>query len=158
MVESPDTFRSRREGNLLRELLRISRLMSDETVARMRARGITGMMPAYPRLLGNLDTEGTRIGALARKMGVTRQAAAQLAAEIEAAGFVERLPDPQDRRGVIVRFTETGRAALAAAVEVIAEIEGDYARIVGNDRLEATKATLAEILAAFDRLGAFGMD
>ncbi len=158
MSDTPDAFRAKREGNLLRELLRISRLMSDDTVARMRARGVTGMMPAYPRLLGNLDTEGTRIGALARKMGVTRQAAAQLAVEIERAGFVARLPDPEDGRGVIVRFTAPGRAALACAVEVIAEIEQDYARVVGPERLALVKATLADLLAARDREGGFGLD
>jgi DNA-binding MarR family transcriptional regulator len=158
MTDDPVVFRDLREGNLLRELIRISRLMSDETVAMLRSRGVDGMMPAYPRLLGNLDTEGTRIGALARKMGVTRQAAAQLAVEIERVGFVERVPDPQDGRGVIIRFTPRGRATLAIAVEVIAEIEADYARIVGADRLALVKATLAELLAARDPDGAFGLD
>ena len=70
-------FRQRREGILLRQLLRASRMMGDETVARMRRRGIEGMQPSYPRLLGNLDTEGTRITGLSLRMGVSRQAVAQ---------------------------------------------------------------------------------
>lgn len=158
MIETTEEFRARREANLLRLLVRITRHMSEETVARMRARGITGMMPAYPRLLGNLDTEGTRIGALARKMGTTRQAVTQLAKEIEAAGFVRRVADPDDGRGVIVKFTKKGRAALACAVEVIAGIEDEYLAVVGKQRLQEAKGVIAEILAVFDRGGEFGMD
>jgi DNA-binding MarR family transcriptional regulator len=158
MNETTEQFRARREGNLLRLLLRITRQMSDETVARMRARGITGMLPAYPRLLGNLDTEGTRIGALARKMGTTRQAVAQLSKEIEAAGFVQRVADPEDGRGVIVKFTKKGRAALSNAVEVIAEIEAEYVSVVGKQRLQEAKGTIADVLASLDRGGEFGLD
>ena len=158
MSDAAETFRARREQILLRLLIRITRHMTVETVTRMQARGIAGMQPAYPRLLGNLDTEGTRIGALARRMGTTRQATAQLAAEIERAGFVERRPDPQDGRGVIVRFTPTGRAGLDCAVQVMAEIEAEYAGIVGAGDLTQLKETLARLLAVVDRQGAFGLD
>lgn len=158
MSESPEAFRARREKILLRQLVRITRHMTVETVTRMQARGIAGMQPAYPRLLGNLDTEGTRIGALARRMGTTRQATAQLAVEIEKAGFVERSPDPKDGRGVIVRFTPKGRAALDCAVEVMAAIEADYAGIVGAADLHQVKETLGRLLGAVDQPGAFGLD
>lgn len=156
--DDPQTYRARREQTLLRMLIRITRHMTMETVNRMQRRGIAGMMPSYPRLLGNLDTEGTRIGALARKMGTTRQAVAQLSAEIEKAGFIKRWPDPEDGRGVIVKFTKKGREALACAIEVMAEIEREYAAVVGDERLSAAKHTMADILAAADKPGAFGLD
>lgn len=151
-------FRARREKILLRQLVRLFRLMNDETVARMQARGVTGMLPSYPRLLGNLDTEGTRISGLARRMGITRQAVAQLAKEIEAAGFVERRPDPDDGRGVIVAFTPKGRETLGMAVEVMGEIEQDYRAVIGAERYELLKDDLKAILDSFDRQGGFGLD
>ena len=158
MPSDAQTFRAHREQMLLRQLVRITRLMMDETVARMQKRGIKGMMAAYPRLLGNLDTEGTRIGALARKMGTTRQAVAQLATEIERAGFVERIADPDDGRGVIVRFTKKGRAGLATAIEVMTEIEGEYVQLIGAGGLTAIKSNLGAILDAYDAEGQFGLD
>jgi DNA-binding MarR family transcriptional regulator len=151
-------LRATREQLLLRLLIRLTRLMTVETVTRMQKRGVKGMQAAYVRLLGNLDTEGTRVGALARKIGITRQAVAQLAKEIEAAGFVERIPDPDDGRGVIVRFTRKGRAALACAVEVMLEIEGEYAAVIGADGLARSKALASKVLEAFDKHGTFGLD
>ena len=152
------TFRARREQVLLRLLLRITRAMNGETVARMQARGFGKMQPAFPYLLGNLDTEGTRIGALARRMGTSRQAVSQLSKEIEAAGFVERIPDPQDGRGVIIRFTSHGRQTLAAAVEIMTGIEADYAAIIGEQGLARLKRMLKKLLDEIDRPGEFGMD
>jgi len=158
MSDAAETFRARREQILLRLLIRITRHMTVETVTRMQARGIVGMQPAYPRLLGNLDTEGTRIGALARRMGTTRQAATQLAREIERAGFVERHPDPTDGRGIIIRFTPNGRAGLACAVEVMTEIEAEYAAAIGQADMAHLKFSLALLLSKVDLSGAFGLD
>jgi DNA-binding MarR family transcriptional regulator len=158
MTQDDQTFRARREQILLRMLIRITRLMTVETVSRMQARGFPDMQPGYPRLLGNLDTEGTRIGALARKMGTTRQAVAQLAKEIENAGFVERLPDPEDGRGVIVRFTRKGRAGLACAVEVMTEIEQQYMAVIGERGMKQLKSNIKRLLDEYDSLGKFGLD
>jgi DNA-binding MarR family transcriptional regulator len=36
--------------------------------------------------------------------------------KLESAGFIERLPDPSDRRGLKIRLTEAGRAAVEGAV------------------------------------------
>lgn len=156
-MSEPD-FRAKREQVLLRLLLRITRAMTVETVARMQARGVVGMQPGYPRLLGNLDTDGTRLSALARRMGVTRQAVAQLVAEIEKAGFVTRTPDPDDGRGVIVSFTPTGRATLAIAVEVMTAIEADYGKVISASGMTDLKGMLKAILDQTDPTTAFGMD
>ncbi len=158
MSFDPAAFRARREQVLLRLLLRITRAMTSETVGRMRAAGHPEMQLSFPWLLGNLDTEGTRIGALARKMGTSRQAVSQLSTEIEKAGLVERIPDPRDRRGVIIRFTPKGRATLAHAVEIMTAIEADYAAILGGERLGGLKTALKDILDATDRPSEFGLE
>jgi DNA-binding MarR family transcriptional regulator len=152
------SFRARREQVLLRLLLRITRVMTHETVARVRGLGITQMQPSFPWLLGNLDTEGTRIGALARRMGTSRQATSQLSKEIEAAGLVERLPDPRDRRGVMIRFTPHGRAVLSRAVEVMTEIEAEYADVIGEDSMARLRRSLKRLLDRVDKSGEFGLD
>jgi DNA-binding MarR family transcriptional regulator len=152
------SFRARREQVLLRLLLRITRVMTLETVERMRKGGVATMQPSFPWMLGNLDTEGTRIGALARRMGTSRQAVSQLSKEIEAAGLVERVPDPIDKRGVIIRFTPRGREVLGKAVEVMTAIEADYANVIGEQGLTRLKGTLKRLLDDIDKPGEFGLD
>ena len=155
---SESEFRAIREQVLLRLLLRTTRAMTVETVTRMQARNVVGMQPAYPRFLGNLDTDGTRLSALARRMGVSRQAVAQLVVEIEKAGFVTRAPDPDDGRGVIVSFTKKGREALGIAVEVMTAIEQDYAAIISPSGLSDLKGMLKAVLDKTDKSTEFGLD
>ena len=44
---------------------------------------------------------------------------------LAARGFVERLPDPNDRRGVLVRLTPEGREAVDGAFEALLSAEAE---------------------------------
>ncbi len=151
-------IRRRREQLLLRQLFRAFQAMNVETIRRIQARGFEAMQPSFTRLLGNLDTGGTRVVGLARRLGVSRQAVSQLVAEIEARGFVQRDPDPRDDRGVIVRFTPKGRRALDDAIEVMTGLEEEYAARLGARTLASLKKGLGALLAEIDDTGDFGMD
>src|SRR5215510_5415821 len=52
---------------------------------------------------------------LAGRLAVTKQGAAQIIEDMERRGYVERHPDPADRRARLVSLSARGRAALAAA-------------------------------------------
>src|SRR4051812_44332856 len=52
---------------------------------------------------------------LAVRLGVSKQAVGKVLDEMEQRGFVERRPDPDDRRARRVRLTEHGRAAMLTA-------------------------------------------
>jgi DNA-binding MarR family transcriptional regulator len=158
MASPPSEIRKQREQLLLRMVLRLFQTMNQETIHRMNERGVPEMMPSYPRLLGNLDTDGTRISALSRKMGTSRQATSQLLQEIEDRGFVERSPDPDDKRGVIVRFTPKGRKALGMAVETMLEIEKEYAAILGDGKMAKLKQLLGQLVDEIDPQGGLGLD
>lgn len=152
-----EELRGRRERMLLRLLFRMFRAMNDETVRRTLARGHAGLQPAYIRLLGNVDVDGTRVNGLAQRMGVTRQAASQLIDDVERMGCLERCPDPDDRRAVIVRFTPKGRRMLADGMEVMLEIEAEYAAVIGKAELRRLKDTLAALAEAVDAGGTLGL-
>ena len=52
---------------------------------------------------------------------------------LQTAGLVERKPDPKDGRGVIVKLTRSGRAALRAAAKVhMAGIDREFGRRVSD--------------------------
>ena len=62
---------------------------------------------------------------------------------LEAAGLVERRPDPVDGRGVIVRLSRSGRAALRSAAKVhMAGIDREFGRLMSDEEA----AVLADVL------------
>ena len=64
-------------------------------------------------VLGRLDREGAQsVSDLAAKERVRHQSRTQTVTDLEADGFVERRPDPVDRRRVLVTLTKAGRRAL----------------------------------------------
>jgi DNA-binding MarR family transcriptional regulator len=109
-------------------------------------------------MLSHLDTTGTRLGALARRMGVSRQATSQLLEQIEASGFVVRSDDPTDQRGVIVRHSVKGRRLLADALETMTEIEAEYARLIGEAEFKRLAQLLGKLVQDIDRGGELGLE
>lgn len=155
MAHGSAEIRNRREQMLLRLLVRLFRVMNDETVERTIARGHPQLQPSHPRLLAYVDTErGSRVNELAKKMGVTRQAVSQLLDDVEAAGCVERRPDPDDARAVRVHFTAKGRRQLADAMDAMEELEAEYAELVGPQELKKVKQVLSALLEKLDPEGA----
>ena len=67
---------------------------------------------AHTTVLPHIDLEGTRLTELARRLGVSKQAAGQIVDELEEFGMLERIADPQDARAKLVRFSKKGQAAM----------------------------------------------
>src|SRR5438045_2492037 len=116
-------LRRYRNTRLYRPLARTLRVYNRSIVEGLHERGFTDFSPAFPQILSNLDTQGTRVGVLATRAGMTRQGAGQLLVEIERAGYVERKPAPDDARATVVHFTPRGRRLLATIFELVDEIE-----------------------------------
>ncbi len=69
---------------------------------------------------------------------------------LERRGLVGRSPDPHDRRGVIVQLTETGVAAVDAAMaDLLARERELLAELPAHDRKELA-ALLRRLLAPFE--------
>jgi hypothetical protein len=70
--------------------------------------------------------------------------------DLEARGYVERVPDPADGRAKIIRLTEQGAEAKATALEIFAEIEAEWAERIGPERVQALRDAL-EVLYELER-------
>lgn len=94
----------------------------------------------------------TSVAMLAGSRNVTHQTMRVVVARLEAAGLVERRPDPTDRRGQLVELTDLGRDLAA---------EGQRARATWlKDAIEASlsqkeQAVLEEAVALLRRIGTF---
>jgi len=109
--------------------------------------GFGDVAPAHSALLRDVGEDGSRPRELAAHAGVTRQAVTKLVDELERLDLVRRDPDPDDGRGVIVRYTDRGRAGVAIARERMLALERDYAAQVGADRWAEVRSTLETLFA-----------
>jgi DNA-binding MarR family transcriptional regulator len=132
-------------------LIRTARLFNERAVARGRTLRGLDLRPAHTALFPHLSLEGTRMTALAEKVGVTKQAVGQIVAELEQAGVLCRVPDPSDGRAKLVRFTAEGYDALLAGFDVLHELEDELAAELGEALMRRLKRDLAKLLSVFER-------
>jgi DNA-binding MarR family transcriptional regulator len=116
-----------------------------ELFATLAARGFGDTRPRHGAVLAYLDPEGTRATELARLSGRHKQVIGTLVDELEELGYVERRPDPADRRAKLVRPTERGLAQMSAADEIVAAIQGRHESRLGREAYEDFKATLRDV-------------
>jgi DNA-binding MarR family transcriptional regulator len=110
--------------------------------AELAQHGFADIAPSQFALLRNLGEDGSRPSELAARAGVTRQAITKIVDELEQLDLVRRAPDPDDGRGVIVRYTDRGLAGLELARKRALELEHEYATRVGAHRWAELRATL----------------
>jgi len=79
---------------------------------RSRGSGSRGLSPGALDILIRLGTGGSNVKDLAASAGVSSRNVTGLVDTLERAGFAERVPDPRDRRSVLVRITPDGRTWL----------------------------------------------
>jgi DNA-binding MarR family transcriptional regulator len=69
---------------------------------------------------------------------------------LEHAGLVRRLPDPEDRRGVVVELTEKGREAWDLAANVQGRREAFFARTLTKPEQKQLNTLLRKLLLSLD--------
>lgn len=125
-------------------LLKCARLVNERAIATLPAALSDGFQAraAHMALFPHIDLGGTRQSALAERLGVTKQAVGPLVDDLEEAGIVERIPDPDDGRAKRVVFTEKGRQGMLAGLSHLQDIERSLAKAVGRDTMNSLRDAL----------------
>jgi DNA-binding MarR family transcriptional regulator len=84
-----------------------------------------------------------RIG---ERLGVDRTTMVAMIDTLEAAGFVERRSDPNDRRGRLVDVTPLGQRALAKGLKASAEIERIFLASLAPSERRVFREMLARLM------------
>lgn len=129
---------------LLREPFRVG---TEVLHRRFAERGHPEIRPAHDNVMQFLDDDGTRVSVLSERAQMTKQSMAELVAHLERLGYVERVPDPSDRRAKLVRATARGKQLYAIAREVVAEIEAEWTRRLGKAKMRQLRDLLEELNA-----------
>ena len=117
----------------------------EELHRRLAERGYPDIRRAHGCVFRWVEPDGTRLTELAELAGHSKQAVGEFVCDLEARGYVERVPDPADGRAKIIRLTEHGAEAKSTALEIFAEIEAEWAERIGPERVEALRDALEAI-------------
>jgi DNA-binding MarR family transcriptional regulator len=69
---------------------------------------------------------------------------------LEQAGYIRRLPDPQDRRGTLVQLTEKGLLFIDRAIEVHVNNEQSLISALSKDERDQLRSILSRWLQNFE--------
>ena len=144
---SPKTYDWRRHnpGRVLDSALR---RFEDRVMELLREAGHAQTRRSHVNLTRHLDLEGTRITELARRAAMTNAAMTELIDQCEALGLVERVPDPNDGRARIVRFTPSGLKWLDAFGDAVARAQCEMVKDVGERAMSVLLHDIARYAAA----------
>jgi DNA-binding MarR family transcriptional regulator len=127
---------------------RINRAL-DETLAEF------GLEVGDYKILNSLTQIGpphrSTPGRLAKRMELSSGAMTNRLDRLEEADLIRRLPDPKDRRSVVVALTDHGRETIQKAIGVQAQKEGLFAAALDPKEKEQLNALLRKLMREFER-------
>ncbi|HTJ45451.1 MAG TPA: MarR family transcriptional regulator [Kofleriaceae bacterium] len=132
-------------------LFRAARLVNERAVHEARASGAKGLRLAHTQLFPHITSDGIRLTELAARLEISKQAVGPLIDELVAQKVVERIPDPDDKRAKLIRWTQRGRRALLHGMTVLDRLERDLAHQIGARRMTELADTLDALVAAVAR-------
>ena len=125
---------------------RLARQWKEEFDGEMLRRGYPWITEARGAIIGQLRPRGLPQSALTVALGVSKQAVQQFVDDLVAEGAVERVADPDDGRGKIVRLTARGMASITEGNAVKRAIEKRYRKLVGAERFAVMQEVLDELV------------
>ncbi|MGI8805424.1 MAG: MarR family winged helix-turn-helix transcriptional regulator [Thermoleophilaceae bacterium] len=125
----------------------VKEIAIDELHRRLAEEGFDQIRPSHGCVFRFVERGGSRLTDLAARSGFTKQAVGEVADHLESLGYVERAPDPGDRRAKLIGLTDRGADAQAAAMRIFADIERRWAERYGDERIAALREMLEEIVA-----------
>ena len=107
--------------------------------------GFDDIDSSYLSLIVWPGPEGLRPSELAIRTRMTKQALNKLLGNLERNGYLERRPDPDDRRARRIALTNRGRAVIPVIRGTVAEIEREWAAALGKGNFAKLRDLLIEL-------------
>jgi DNA-binding MarR family transcriptional regulator len=119
---------------------------SQEIEAALREADFGDVRPAAANVFPFVPAQGITVSGLAELAGLRKQTMAQAVDQLERAGYVERRPNPRDRRSRLVVLTERGASVPQVTHAAAARAEERWAELTSREELEALRASLLRLL------------
>jgi DNA-binding MarR family transcriptional regulator len=136
-----------RRDNVGRAIFDATRSIESDVLKVLAKEGFPEIRMVHLNLYRNLDLDGTRLTELASRANMTKQGMQELIDRAERLGFVERRPDPEDRRAKVVAFSKRGLKLLEGLHLAVIFMEKRMAETIG----ETSVRQIARLLIRYNR-------
>lgn len=131
-------------------LIRLNDYLRHALFTALSQQGFHGLKPSQGQVLGLLNREERRVQYIASVIGVSKQAVAAMAADLEESAYITRKPDPDDKRHVILSLSPLGKKLLSSAEAHVRKLEASIKEVLSDEeytRLDETMAALYFVVA-----------
>ena len=114
--------------------------------AALREAGFDDIRPAAANVFPFVPPEGITVSELAGLARVRKQTMTQAVEQLEQTGYVERRPNPRDRRSRLVCLTDRGRSVPPVTHAAAERVEQQWSELTSKKELAALRAGLLRLL------------
>jgi DNA-binding MarR family transcriptional regulator len=125
-----------------------SEVLFAEFRAELIESGYGDIRPTHGCVFRFVHEDGMRLTDLAALAGMTKQSIGEIVDDLASRGYVERFPDPDDRRAKLIRLTSKGEEAQGVGLALFAKLEQRLGERHGPERVAQLRGLLEEIAAA----------
>jgi DNA-binding MarR family transcriptional regulator len=105
---------------------------------------------SHGAVFSQLGAGGARLTDLARGAQMSLQAMGELVDELDRLGYVERTPDPGDRRAKVITLTDAGQRCAEAGGDAIRALEASITTVLGERGHQQLRRMLVRLLERDD--------
>jgi DNA-binding MarR family transcriptional regulator len=128
-------------------LAKASQRWNELLAERFRVSGYSEVRPSFGSVLVPLiEEDDLRVGELARRARLSKQAMTTLVRSVEQAGLVVREPDAVDGRASRVRLTPKGQAFRPVAAQTLRELDELVAGNLNDEELDRLVNALRKVV------------
>ncbi len=132
-------------GGLGVVLSRVSDYASYRLMELTREQGHDQLKLSFAHILILLRPNGTRIQDIVRVRGLSKQAVGAIANELEALGYIARIPDPESPRQQRLHLTPQGFALISDSVHSVDLLDAEFTAQVGARKFNQLKRCINAI-------------
>jgi DNA-binding MarR family transcriptional regulator len=112
---------------------------------RLHEHGFDDLDAAHLNVFQYPGPQGARPSDLATRLRISKQALNYLLGELERLDYLERRPDPDDRRSKRVVLTRRGTSAIGVIREAVGDVETVWAEQLGSGRFGQLRSLLLDL-------------
>lgn len=123
------------------------RYLVDELLERLQERGWQDIREIHGYILMALKrNDANTNNDLAALLSMSKQAMSKIIEMMEREQLIQRITDAQDARAKKLILAPRGEELLASVEEIYAELEEEWAKLIGHDNIELMRKHLEDIM------------